>query len=102
MTKDEAIAFVRREHQLLECSFNPLYPHFDFRWDEEAEIILLDIYSKWGKVLKTHAIGYEDVNEEWVYWKTHRVIENFIALYPDWTDIRVLDDTGLITWQEAA
>nr|MBQ4453743.1 hypothetical protein [Clostridia bacterium] len=100
MTKDEAIAFVQREHSILETSFNPLYPHYDFRWDAEAEIILLDIFSKWGTVLKTHAIGYEGVNEEWIYWKAHRVIENLMALYPDWTDLRELPD-GQLTWKEA-
>lgn len=102
MTRDEAIAFVQREHSLLENSFNAFYPHYDFRWDDEAEIIILDIYSKWGEVLSSRAIGYEDLDDEWIYRKTHRAIELFMELYPNWTDLRVLDDTGLITWDSAA
>ena len=101
MTKEEAIQFVQREHQILECSFSPVYPHYDFRWDDEAEIIIMDIYSKWGEVLSSRAIGYEDMTEEWIYRKTHRAIELFMELHPNWTDLRVLDDTGLISWESA-
>lgn len=97
MTKDEAIDFVRREHQLLECSFSPVYPHYDFRWDDEAEIILLDISNRKGEVLKTHAIGYEDMDSEWIYRKTHRAIETFMKVHPDWTDIKRYSD-GSISW----
>lgn len=97
MTKDEAIDFVRREHQLLECSFSPVYPHYDFRWDDEAEIILLDISNRKGEVLKTHAIGYEDMDSEWIYRKTHRAIETFMKVHPDWTDIKHYPD-GSISW----
>lgn len=96
MTKNEAIAFVQREHQILECSFSPVYPHYDFRWDEEAEIILLDIYSR-GNVLKTHAIGYEDMDDEWIYRKTHRAIETFMTVHPEWSDIRKLPN-GQLAW----
>ena len=96
MTKDEAIAFVQREHSLLENSFNAFYPHYDFRWDEEAEIILLDIYSK-GSVLKTHAIGYEDMDSEWIYRKTHRAIETFMTVHHEWSDIRRLPN-GQLAW----
>lgn len=96
MTKDEAIAFVRREHRLLECSFSVDYPHYDYRWDDEAEIILLDIYSK-GSVKKTHAIGYEDMDSEWIYRKTHRAIETFMKVHPDWTDVKCFPD-GSISW----
>ncbi|WP_406037147.1 hypothetical protein [Succinimonas sp.] len=98
MTKDEAIQFVQREHALLECSFNTFYPHYDFRWDEDAEIILLDICDKWGKVLKTHAIGYEDMDRDWIYRKAHRVIELWMELNPDWTDVRKLPN-GQISWR---
>ena len=101
MTKEEAIQFVAREHQILECSFSPVYPHFDFRWDDEAEIILLDISNRKGEVLKTHAIGFEGVDSNWLYHKVHRAIETFMTVHPDWTDLRVLDDTGLISWEAA-
>lgn len=97
MTKDEAIAFVQREHSLLENSFNAFYPHYDFRWDEEAEIILLDISNHKGEVLKTHAIGFEDLDDEWIYRKTHRAIETFMTVHPDWTDIKRYPD-GSISW----
>lgn len=97
MTKDEAIAFVRREHQILECSFSVDYPHYDYRWDDEAEIILLDISNRKGEVLKTHAIGYEDMDSEWIYRKTHRAIETFMSVHPDWTDIKRYSD-GSISW----
>lgn len=102
MTKDEAIQFVQREHQILECSFNPLYPHYDYRWDEEAEIIILDIFNKWGVVLSSGAIGYEGRTEEDIHRLRARKVDNVMELHPNWTDLRVLDDTGLITWQEAA
>ncbi len=101
MTKDEAIAFVQREHQILECSFSPVYPHFDFRWDDEAEIIILDIYSKWGAVLGTGAIGYEGRTEEDIHRLRDRKVSMVMELYPNWTDLRVLDDTGLISWGSA-
>lgn len=97
MTKDEAIQFVQREHALLENSFNAFYPHYDFEWDEEAEIILLKISNHKGEVLKTHAIGYEDVNEDWLWFKTHRAIETFMTVRPDWTDIKRYPD-GSISW----
>ena len=97
MTKDEAIAFVRREHQILECSFSVDYPHYDYRWDDEAEIILLDVYDKWGKVLKTRAIGYEDMNEEWIRFHTHRTIELCMTIHPNWTDVKHYPD-GSISW----
>ncbi len=98
MTKDEAIQFVRREHQILECSFNAFYPHYDFRWDEEAEIIILDIQDKQGKVVSSRAIGYEDMTDEWIYRKTHRAIELWMELNPDWTDVRKLPN-GQISWR---
>ena len=98
MTKDEAIAFVQREHSLLENSFNAFYPHYDFRWDEEAEIIILEIFSKWGEVLSSRAIGYEDMTDEWIYRKAHRAIELWMELNPDWTDIRKLPN-GQIAWR---
>lgn len=97
MTKDEAIQFVQREHSLLENSFNAFYPHYDFEWDEEAEIILLKIFSKHGEVLKTHAIGFEDLDAEWVYRKTHRAIETFMTVHPEWTDIKRYPD-GSVSW----
>ena len=97
MTKDEAIAFVQREHSLLESSFNAFYPHYDFEWDEEAEIILLKIFNKQGDVLKTHAIGFEDLDDEWIYRKTHRAIETFMKVHPEWTDIKRYPD-GSISW----
>ena len=97
MTRDEAIAFVQREHSLLENSFNAFYPHYDFRWDEEAEIILLDIYKR-GKVASSRAIGYEDMDPEWIYRKTHRAIELWMELNPDWTDVRKLPN-GQIAWR---
>ena len=97
MTKNEAIAFVKREHSLLENSFSVDYPHYDFEWDSEAEIILLKIFNKQGDVLKTHAIGYEDLDDEWVYRKTHRAIETFMKVHPDWTDVKHYPD-GSISW----
>ena len=97
MTKDEAIQFVQREHSLLENSFNAFYPHYDFEWDEEAEIILLKIFNKQGDVLKTHAIGFEDLDDEWIYRKTHRAIETFMTVHPEWTDIKSYPD-GSISW----
>lgn len=97
MTKDEAIHFVQHEHSLLENSFNAFYPHYDFRWDDEAEIILLDIYSKWGEVLSSRAIGYEDMDSEWIYRKTHRAIETFMTVHPEWTDVKCYPD-GSISW----
>ena len=97
MTKEEAIAFVQQEHQILECSFSVDYPHYDFRWDEEAEIILLDIYKR-GKVASSRAIGYEDMTDEWIYRKTHRAIELWMELNPDWTDVRKLPN-GQIAWR---
>ena len=96
MTKEEAIAFVQREHSLLENAFNTFYPHYDYRWDEEAEVILLDIY-KHEKVAKTHAIGFEDLDAEWIYRKTHRAIELWMEFNPDWTDVRKLPN-GQISW----
>lgn len=101
MTKDEAIKFVQREHAILENSFNAFYPHYDFRWDEEAEIIILEIFNKWGVVLSSGAIGYEGRTEEDIHRLRARKIDNVMELHPNWTDLRVLDDTGLITWQEA-
>ena len=98
MTKDEAIAFVQREHAILEISFNAFYPHYDFRWDEEAEIIILDIQDKQGNVLSSRAIGYEDVDPEWIYRKTHRAIELWMELNPDWTDVKKLPN-GQISWR---
>ena len=97
MTKDEAKAFVWREHRILENSFNAFYPHYDFEWDEEAEIILLKIFNKQGDVLKTHAIGFEDLDDEWIYRKTHRAIETFMTVHPEWTDIKSYPD-GSISW----
>ena len=97
MTKDEAIQFVQREHSLLENSFNAFYPHYEYRWDDEAEIILLKIFNKQGDVLKTHAIGFEDLDDEWIYRKTHRAIETFMKVHPDWTDIKRYPD-GSISW----
>lgn len=97
MTKDEAMAFVQREHSILENSFNAFYPHYDFRWDEEAEIIILDIYKR-GKVASSRAIGYEDMDPEWIYRKTHRAIELWMELNPDWTDVRKLPN-GQIAWR---
>ena len=97
MTKDEAITFVQREHSLLENSFNAFYPHYDFRWDDEAEIILLDISNRKGEVLKTHAIGFEDLDDEWIYRKAHRAIETFMKVHPDWTDVKRYPD-GSISW----
>ena len=97
MTKDEAIQFVQREHSLLENSFNAFYPHYDFAWDPDAEIILLKIFNKQGDVLKTHAIGFEDLDDEWIYWKTHRAIETFMKVHPEWTDIKRYPD-GSISW----
>ena len=102
MTREEAIQFVQQEHQILECSFNPFYPHYDYRWDEEAEIIILEIYSKWGVVLGTGAIGYEGRTEEDIHRLRAKKIDTVMELHPDWTDLRVLDDTGLITWESAA
>ena len=97
MTKEEAIQFVQREHSLLENSFNAFYPHYDFEWNEEAEIILLKIFNKQGDVLKTHAIGFEDLDDEWIYRKTHRAIETFMKVHPDWTDVKRYPD-GSISW----
>lgn len=97
MTKEEAIQFVQREHSLLENSFNAFYPHYDFEWDTEAEIILLKIFNKQGDVLKTHAIGYEDMDSEWIYRKTHRAIETFMTVHPEWTDVKQYPD-GSISW----
>jgi hypothetical protein len=97
MTKEEAIQFVQREHSLLENSFNAFYPHYDFEWDTEAEIILLKIFNKQGDVLKTHAIGFEDLDDEWIYRKTHRAIETFMKVHPEWTDIKRYPD-GSISW----
>lgn len=102
MTRNEAIAFVQHEHSLLENSFNAFYPHYDFRWDEEAEIIILDIFNKWGVVLSSGAIGYEGRTEEDIHRLRAKKIDTVIELHPDWTDLRVLDDTGLITWESAA
>lgn len=97
MTRDEAIQFVQREHSLLENSFSVDYPHYDFRWDDEAEIILLDISNRKGEVLKTHAIGYEDMDSEWIYRKAHRAIETFMKVHPEWTDVKCFPD-GSISW----
>lgn len=97
MTKDEAIQFVQHEHSLLENSFNAFYPHYDFEWDSEAEIILLKIFNKQGDVLKTHAIGFEDLDDEWIYRKTYRAIETFMKVHPEWTDIKRYPD-GSISW----
>lgn len=97
MTRDEAIAFVQREHSLLENSFNAFYPHYDFEWNEETEIILLKIFNKQGDVLKTHAIGFEDLDDEWIYRKTHRAIETFMTVHPEWSDIRRLPN-GQLAW----
>ena len=102
MTRDEAIAFVQREHQILECSFSPVYPHYDYQWDEEAEIMILKIFNKWGDVLSSGAIGHEGRTEEDIHRLRDRKVSMVMELYPDWTDLRVLDDTGLITWQETA
>jgi hypothetical protein len=97
MTKDEAIQFVQREHSLLENSFNAFYPHYDYRWDDEAEIILLDIQDKWGKTLSTRAISHEDRDEEWIRILTHRAIETFMKVHPEWTDVKCFPD-GSISW----
>ena len=97
MTKDEAIAFVRREHRLLECSFSVDYPHYDFRWDEEAEIIILDIFNNQGVVLGTGAIGYEGRTEEDIHRLRDRKVSMVMELYPDWTDVKKLPN-GQLSW----
>ena len=102
MTKEEAIQFVAREHQILECAFNTFYPHYDYRWDDEAEIIILDIFNNKGVVLGTGAIGYEGRTEEDIHRLRDRKVSMVMELYPNWTDLRVLDDTGLISWESDA
>ena len=98
MTKEEAIAFVQQAHQILECSFSVDYPHYDFRWDEEAEIIILDIFNKWGVVLGTGAIGYEGRTEEDIHRLRDRKVCMVMELNPDWTDLRQLPD-GSFSWE---
>ena len=97
MTRDEAIQFVQREHQILERAFNAFYPHYDYRWDEEAEIILLDVYDRWGVVLDTAAIGYEGRTEEDIHRLRDRKVSMVMELHPDWTDIRRLPN-GQLAW----
>ena len=98
MTKNEAIAFVQREHAILENSFNAFYPHYDYFWDEEAEIIILKIYTKRGVVLGTGTIGYEGRTEEDIHRLRDRKVSMVMELNPDWTDVRRLPN-GQISWR---
>ena len=89
MTKEEIQEFVRRNNELLAGAFNIDRPSYRFRYDDEADIVLLDIYDKWGKVRKTRALSYE-VTEERFWIRVHETVDLFMALHPDWTDVRQL------------
>ena len=84
MTNEEAQEFVRENNRLLAGSFGFDVPEYSFRWDEEAEIILLDIQSFNGSHQKTYAVGFEDVSEHGLWRRIHRMLDLYQDLFPDW------------------
>ena len=96
MTKDEFLEFVRRENERLEMSWNIDRPPCRFGYDSEADIGLLNIYDKWMKLRKTHAMDYH-ITEERFWSKTHKAVDIFMAVYPNWTDVKHYPD-GSISW----
>lgn len=84
MTVDEAQEFVRENNRKLAGAFGFDVPEYSFRWDEEAEIILLDIQSCDGSHKKTYAVGFEDASEHLVWCRIHQSLSMFSELFPDW------------------
>ena len=96
MTREEIQEFVRRENELLEMSWNMDRPPYRFRYYAEADVVMLDIYDKWMKLRKTHAIDYH-ITEERFRIKVNEAVDLFMTLHPDWTDIRRLSN-GQLAW----
>lgn len=84
MTVDEAQEFVRENNRKLAGAFGFDVPEYSFRWDEEAEIILLDIKSFDGSHEKTYAIGFEECSEFVLWCRIHRSLSLFAEIFPDW------------------
>lgn len=84
MTPTEAQTFVADNNALLAGAFGFDVPEYGFRWDAEAEIILLDIQSFDGSHQKTYAVGFEDVSEHGLWRRIHRMLDLFKEIYPDW------------------
>lgn len=87
MTKAEIQDFIKHENELLERSFNFDYPEYKFRWDDEGEVCILEIYDRTGTLRKTHAISHEVTKERFLI-RVHQAIDLFIARYPDWQERR--------------
>ncbi len=96
MTGEEIQEFVRRENELLERSWNMDRPPYRFRYYADADVVMLDIYDKWMKLRKTHAIDYH-ITEERFRIKVSEAVDLFMTLHPEWTDIKRYSD-GSISW----
>ena len=94
MTKDEFLEFVSRENERLEMSWNIDRPPCRFGYDIEADIGLLNIYDKWMKLRKTHAMDYH-ITEERFLNKALKAVDIFMDVYPDWTDVKKLPNGQL-------
>ena len=84
MTVDEAREFVRENNRKLAGAFGFDVPPYSFQWDEEAEIIILNIKSFDGTNEKDYAVGYEDVDDYWLWHRIHKMLDIFKEIFPDW------------------
>ncbi len=84
MDRAEALEFVRANNEILAGGFAFDVPRYRFRWDPEAEIILLDIRCRNETHPRTYCLGWDDVSEEGLWQRVHRMLDVYQALYPEW------------------